>query len=449
MAIMKPHSGMSPLERRQFEILQRLGEVGGLINSLYGEAARLGAEAEELGVLGDGVRSLSQYFAWNLGLSAGNAGQLARVAHRLSDGELPKTLGLFEDGLLSLDQVGPVAARIPDGEEADAHFAALAPLLLVSQIRKAVRHTVPADEAPRDRDDPDPDDKPRPREISFGHRDDGTWGANINASTVDGAHFETGLRAHMDALMLDHKEALRHLGEDDPQPAVPTWFDALDRMVEYSLGREASARPHSQRTKTIMHVDANTGHAALHLGPALSAAERALLSCDGTIELVMERHGIPVSVGREHRIVPDKTRLLIEQRDQGCAVPGCGGCGKLVAHHIIHWEDGGPTDTWNLICLCPQHHTVVTAVRVAQPEQRADGGSDIEGARAGGDHDARAHDLVTARDQERDRLGRRVAVVAGDRVRPRVLVAETPALPAEGHQITGLRPQPQVGGIVR
>ena len=24
--------------------------------------------------------------------------------------------------------------------------------------------------------------------------------------------------------------------------------------------------------------------------------------------------------------------------------------------HIIHWEDGGPTDTWNLVALCPYHH---------------------------------------------------------------------------------------------
>ncbi len=25
-------------------------------------------------------------------------------------------------------------------------------------------------------------------------------------------------------------------------------------------------------------------------------------------------------------------------------------------HHIIHWEDDGPTETWNLISLCPHHH---------------------------------------------------------------------------------------------
>jgi hypothetical protein len=25
-------------------------------------------------------------------------------------------------------------------------------------------------------------------------------------------------------------------------------------------------------------------------------------------------------------------------------------------HHIVHWEDGGATNTDNLVCLCPAHH---------------------------------------------------------------------------------------------
>jgi len=29
---------------------------------------------------------------------------------------------------------------------------------------------------------------------------------------------------------------------------------------------------------------------------------------------------------------------------------------RVQCHHLIHWVDGGPTDTWNLCCLCPFHH---------------------------------------------------------------------------------------------
>jgi hypothetical protein len=62
------------------------------------------------------------------------------------------------------------------------------------------------------------------------------------------------------------------------------------------------------------------------------------------------------SVGRSQRIVPERTRRHVISRDQACRVPGCGAHRLLEVHHIIHWEDHGPTDTPNLICLCPHHH---------------------------------------------------------------------------------------------
>ena len=40
-------------------------------------------------------------------------------------------------------------------------------------------------------------------------------------------------------------------------------------------------------------------------------------------------------------------------------MPGCTADQFLHVHHVIHWDpdDGaGPTDTWNLACLCPRHH---------------------------------------------------------------------------------------------
>ncbi|HET6734886.1 HNH endonuclease signature motif containing protein, partial [Mycobacterium sp.] len=34
----------------------------------------------------------------------------------------------------------------------------------------------------------------------------------------------------------------------------------------------------------------------------------------------------------------------------------CGATRGLHAHHIQHWEDGGPTELVNLVLLCPYHH---------------------------------------------------------------------------------------------
>src|SRR4029453_18037943 len=71
---------------------------------------------------------------------------------------------------------------------------------------------------------------------------------------------------------------------------------------------------------------------------------------------VWEADGTPVSVGRKQRIVPDRTRRLVEDRDRGCVFPGCVATRFLEVHHLDHWADGGATDMDRLVCLCPHHH---------------------------------------------------------------------------------------------
>jgi len=67
------------------------------------------------------------------------------------------------------------------------------------------------------------------------------------------------------------------------------------------------------------------------------------------------RDGRSVSLGRSSRIVPEWLRRVIEDRDQGCRVPGCTSR-RVQIHHIRHWEDGGVTEPANLMALCPRHH---------------------------------------------------------------------------------------------
>ena len=51
---------------------------------------------------------------------------------------------------------------------------------------------------------------------------------------------------------------------------------------------------------------------------------RDRVACDGRIQPVWERDGVPFSVGRTQRIVPERTRRVVLLRDGGCKVPGCG-----------------------------------------------------------------------------------------------------------------------------
>jgi hypothetical protein len=106
----------------------------------------------------------------------------------------------------------------------------------------------------------------------------------------------------------------------------------------------------------VVHVDVNQRAASLHLGPLLTDSERRYLLCDATCEVWFERDGQPIGAGRATRVINRRLRRALEHRHSTCAVPGCGATRGLHAHHIRHWEDGGPTELDNLVLVCPYHH---------------------------------------------------------------------------------------------
>ena len=130
-------------------------------------------------------------------------------------------------------------------------------------------------------------------------------------------------------------------------------------VAERSLSEAAALRPSRDRHLVLLHLgtdgEGKVG-GQLHGGPTLAPGLRRYLACDARVRAVLEREGKPVSVGRAFRIVPERTRVVVEDRDRGCRVPGCGHNRWLQVHHIVHWEDGGATDTANLLALCARHH---------------------------------------------------------------------------------------------
>ncbi|MDF2826714.1 MAG: hypothetical protein K0R68_4122, partial [Mycobacterium sp.] len=140
-------------------------------------------------------------------------------------------------------------------------------------------------------------------------------------------------------------------------PPFPTPVDGFLSLVRAGWDADAAARPHGQRTTVVIHVDVQSRVAALHLGPVLTDADRQYLLCDTTCEVWFERDGQPIGAGRETRTINRRLRRALEHRDHGtCVVPGCGATRGLHAHHLIHWEDGGPTELENLVLVCPYHH---------------------------------------------------------------------------------------------
>jgi hypothetical protein len=331
---------VSPCERLEV-LFEELAELTGQRNAIDGRVVAIVAELDRDGLWGaTGARSVAALVAWKTGVSPANASTVATVAHRLQ--EFPQCAEGLREGRFSLDQIGVIAHGAAEGS--DAHYAQLAASATVSQLRTAIKLE------PR----PDPEPRPAPpRSITkTSDEQSATW--RITLPHDEAATFDAALQSHLDALVTDWK---RDHTSSDQAPPFPGAVDGFMSLIEAGWDTEVTRRPHGQRTTVVVHVDLDQpAAAALHLGPLLSDDERRYLTCDATCEVWLQRHGQVIGSGRDTRHVNRRLRRALEHRDRCCVVPGCGATHGLHAHHIRHWEDGGPTELPNLVLLCPYHH---------------------------------------------------------------------------------------------
>jgi len=326
-----------------------IAEVCGVMNAAVGRLVGLIAQVLETGAWeGAGIRSAQQWVAWKCGVSTSRARRLVSMARRL--GELPATKAAMQAGELCEDQVAVICRHAPT--TIDGQAAELARSATVVQLGRVLGGYVFEDEPSLEAPVEVAEER---RRVSFGHDDEGSWTLSALLPADEGALVERALVAARHELF----RAREHGPGARPAPSDVGWADALVAMAERSLEPGATCRPHHDRHLVLLHVDtgpdgATGGH--LHLGPGLSDGLRRFMSCDARIRPVMEAGGRPVSVGRAFRTVPDRTRIVVEERDRGCRVPGCDHSRWLHIHHIDHWEDGGPSDTANLLALCQRHH---------------------------------------------------------------------------------------------
>ncbi len=326
-------------------LFEELSELTGQRNAIDAQIVGIVAEMEHDELCGmTGARSVPALVAWKTGVSPANAATIATVAHRLS--ELPRCAAGMREGRLSLDQVGVIAER--GGQGSDAHYAELAAVATVSQLRTAVKLE------PRPDPDPRPERKPSIRKTS----DEKFTDYRITLPHLEAAKFDAALASHHDALVAqwkrDHDDPGAHAS--DQRPPMPSTVEGFMGLVEAGWDAEVARRPHGQRTTVVAHLDVEHRVASLHLGPLLSDADRRYLLCDATCEVWFERDGQVIGAGRTTRTISRRLRRALEHRDRCCMVPGCGATRGLHAHHLRHWEDGGPTELGNLVLLCPYHH---------------------------------------------------------------------------------------------
>ncbi len=250
-----PAAAVSPAERVEV-LFEELAELAGQRNAIDGRIVEIVAELDRDELWGaTGARSVAALVAWKLGWSSGNAHTIATVARRVE--EFPRCAAGMAEGRLSLDQVGVIAAGA--GEGSDEHYAQLARVATVNQLRTAVKLE------PR----PKPDSAPEPQRsiTKICGEESSCW--RITLPHDEAAKFDAALASHRDALIAEWKHD--HPNGDRTSencPPLPTTVEAFMRLVEAGWDAEATRRPHGQHTTVVVHVDA----AAARRGAASGSA---------------------------------------------------------------------------------------------------------------------------------------------------------------------------------
>ena len=119
-----------------------------------------------------------------------------------------------------------------------------------------------------------------------------------------------------------------------------------------------------QATTLIVSVDYDTlsgqlKYAGLIDGTPIDIDDLRHIACDaGIVPAIFAADGQPLYMGRKQRAVTSAQKLALYARDKQCI--GCGmRASACDAHHIIWWDDDGPTDITNLVLLCPKCHKKV------------------------------------------------------------------------------------------
>lgn len=397
-----------PIERSDLSDFDAvLNEVAGHLNAQHARLVDLTVtvlENEELW-LDEGLHTPEAFLAWRTGLGPHNARHIVAIARRAR--ELPECVEAFRRGELSVDQMAAIAHRAPWWS--DSEICDLAKMLTVGQLRRTLgRYPFPEIPSPYDdgtgsagddcstgtRGDendaagnepaagepaagepaagesapggaspadaaggepvgesgrgaariaglPGPDATPSPGRMWWGIGDDGVFRLRLECDPLVGMI--------IDAALGEARDALFQAGHTDV-----TDIDAIQEVAQRSLDSiNSAARRDRFRINIHLRTDATAGDTR---GWVLPDAIRQHITCDGLLSPVFIDGGIPISVGRTQRMIPQRTRLVVLLRDQCCRVPGCDATHHLEIHHIIHWEHDGPTDTWNLVALCPHHH---------------------------------------------------------------------------------------------
>jgi hypothetical protein len=321
----------------------------------------------------DGLKSMRSWLIGHVRLAPGEASRVVRSGRALE--HFPALAAGFADGHVTAAQVDVVATAVGAAERARAEEQGvdLAPFdeawtaVAAESSHQTLVAAVQAFEAALDPDGAEPDPT-EGRRLSIAKHADGSVTGRFDLDAVGGEKVQAAIESIV--------QADRPKGDDRTRAQQNA--DALVQLCDNQLASGdlpvlRTVKPHVVVTVDIEDlVDPATGPGAARtgFGATLSAARARGIACDSTVtRIVLGPQGLPLDVGRTHRVVPPHLRRAVENRDGHCVFAGCGAPTHWCdVHHLVEWINDGETSLDNSALLCERHHTKVHhGFRVERP----------------------------------------------------------------------------------
>jgi hypothetical protein len=201
------------------------------------------------------------------------------------------------------------------------------------------------------RDEPDPalaEDVPAGTSTEYATDDDVPAGTSAEVAHGEGEDVPAGTHRH------------RSRRDDDSATLGQGNADAFVLAAEAFLANGPAAVGNGVELTVILDeavLRGGSGGCHAEHGPALSSHVARRLACDaGVVAAVLGEDGDPLYASKHQYVLNRRLRRALRLRDKHCQFPGCDRKGRLQAHHIVHWVDGGETVLVNLVLLCSKHH---------------------------------------------------------------------------------------------
>ncbi|MCZ2830534.1 DUF222 domain-containing protein [Modestobacter sp. VKM Ac-2986] len=312
----------------------------------------------------DGLKSMRSWLIGHTRLAPNEASKTVRAGRALE--HFPALAAGFADGDVTAAQIDVVAVEVGPGEVAraqeqdvdlaafDRDWATIAAAASHDVLKTAVELFAAALDP--DGTEPDPTEG---RRLLIAKHADGSVTGRFDLDAIGGEKVQAALESIV--------QAARPRG--DERTRAQQNADALVQLCDNQLASGDLPMLRTVKPHVVVNVDLDDlvdpapalGAARTGFGATISAARARYLACDGSISrIVMEPDGVPLDLGRDHRVVTPGLRRAVERRDGSCVFVGCEAPSHWCdVHHLVHWVHGGETSLGNSALLCERHHTKV------------------------------------------------------------------------------------------